>query len=615
VDLDPNLDLDRELTRRTVAVGAAAVVGVLLLLAGAVAVAYDAPRVAGTDSAFGEVTAETAAVETTLTVDNPNDVAVPVGVDLRYTVALNDVPVARGAERGVQVGPGNTTVETTAAFDNARIPAWWVTHVDGGERSTLTTRAEVSAGGLPAGATFTVERREIETDLLGPLAENEASRLSLGEADVLVVGNRTGRWGTADADRTPLVVETDLENVHDRPVEFDGAEYEIRMNDVVVGTGTTTDGVRLAPGEATTYEIRTIIDTPRMQRWWVSHLRNGETTNLSVEVYGIVETDGERKRLPLALYEQRAVLTTDFLETGAATVEPVPTDRPAPTFAAPTVESTDSEWGRVGEESTAIRTTATVDNPSDEAYADLLSVVVERRTTVAGVVAAEGTDRVEDLPRGTGDVTVATRMPHAAVPEWWAAHLAAGERSERRTTLDGTADVGATTLPVAVADRNATVETATLSDLDDDSRRAVRSDGRRLLTVHSTTGEYVDPTPEEATIVVTADVENGNPVSEVTLRELDYTVELGDATLADRRAPESYTLGPGERRTVEFTLTLNNSRTAAWWPGHVRRGERSTLRRTATATVETDGETERVELEFLSTNRTVETDLLGDGQG
>jgi hypothetical protein len=33
-----------------------------------------------------------------------------------------------------------------------------------------------------------------------------------------------------------------------------------------------------------------------------------------------------------------------------------------------------------------------------------------------------------------------------------------------------------------------------------------------------------------------------------------------------------------------------------------------------TATVETDGETERVELEFLSTNRTVETDLLGDGQ-
>ncbi len=610
--MERDLDLDVAVTRRTVAVGAAGVLAVLALLSGAVVVAYDAPRVAGTDSAFGEVTAETAAVETTLTVDNPNDVGIPVGVDLRYTVALNDVPVARGAERGVRIGPGNTTVETTAAFDNAQIPAWWVTHVNGGERSTLTTRAEVGVGGLPAGPTFTVERREIETDLLGPLAETGSSRLSLGGTDVLVVGDRTGRWETADAERTPLVVETDLENVHDRPVELDGAEYEIRMNGVVVGAGNTTDGVRLAPGEAATYEVQAAIDTPRMQRWWVSHLRNGETTNLSIEVYGVVEADGERTRLPLALYDRRAVLTTDFLETGAATVEPVETNRSAPTFAAPTVESTDSEWGRVGEESTAIRTTTTVDNPADEAYADLLSFVVERRTTVAGVVAAEGTDRVESLPRGTGDVTVVTRMPHAAVPEWWAAHLRAGERSERRTTLDGTADVGVTTLPVDLDDSNGTVETATLSDLDDDSRRAVRSDGRRLLTVHSTTAEYVDPTAETATISVAADVENDNPVSEATIRDVDYVVELGDATLADRRAPESYTLGPGERRTVEFTLTLNNSRMAAWWPGHVRRGERSTLSRNVTATVATDGETERVQLEFLSTTRPVETDLLDD---
>ena len=65
-DLELNPDLDRELAQRTVAVGAAAVVGVptLLLTAGAIAAVRDAPRVAGTGSAFGEVTAETAAVET-----------------------------------------------------------------------------------------------------------------------------------------------------------------------------------------------------------------------------------------------------------------------------------------------------------------------------------------------------------------------------------------------------------------------------------------------------------------------------------------------------------------------------------------------------------------------
>jgi LEA14-like dessication related protein len=107
-------------------------------------------------------------------------------------------------------------------------------------------------------------------------------------------------------------------------------------------------------------------------------------------------------------------------------------------------------------------------------------------------------------------------------------------------------------------------------------------------------------------------VENEDPLSSVTIRDVDYTVAINDVTLADRTAPESHTLAPGERRTVEFTLVLNNSRMAAWWPTHIRGGETSQLSQTATATVKTDRGTERVELEFLSGNRTVETDLLAD---
>ena len=63
MDLGP--DLDPELTQRTVAVGAAVVgVSTLLPTAGAVAAVHSAPRVVGTGGAFGEITAETAAVET-----------------------------------------------------------------------------------------------------------------------------------------------------------------------------------------------------------------------------------------------------------------------------------------------------------------------------------------------------------------------------------------------------------------------------------------------------------------------------------------------------------------------------------------------------------------------
>jgi LEA14-like dessication related protein len=51
---------------------------------------------------------------------------------------------------------------------------------------------------------------------------------------------------------------------------------------------------------------------------------------------------------------------------------------------------------------------------------------------------------------------------------------------------------------------------------------------------------------------------------------------------------------------------------AEWWPTHVRNGQVSVLDRTATATVETDDDAERVELGFLSGNQTVETDVLAD---
>jgi hypothetical protein len=60
VDRRPSSGVDLELTQRTVAVGAV----VLLPAAVAAAAVHDAPRVAGAGGAFGEVTAETAAVET-----------------------------------------------------------------------------------------------------------------------------------------------------------------------------------------------------------------------------------------------------------------------------------------------------------------------------------------------------------------------------------------------------------------------------------------------------------------------------------------------------------------------------------------------------------------------
>jgi LEA14-like dessication related protein len=591
-------------------------VGVVLLLVvvagGALAVVYDQPHVQSVESEFGDVAEEEAEVNTRVVVQNPNDRALPGRFDLGYFVTLNGVEVASGTEPGVRIEPGRNTVQTTAAFDNSKIPEWWVTHINRGEQTTMKTRARIGLiGGV--GPTVPAEERTIETDLLGPLADENASTLRVGDNDLLVVGEQTGEWGEADAETTPLRFTTRLENVHDRPVRLDGTDYEIRMNGVVVGEGRTDDGIELAPGESGNFTVTAALDTPKMQRWWVTHLRNGESTDLQIEVYAVVDDGEQRKRLPLTVFERRATFETDLLGTGRTAVELRETE-PAPEFSEPRVEETSSEWGAVRDDETEIETTVDLVNRNDGELSELLTLEVHQRTTLAGVTIAEGTDRVEELPQGTGQIAVTTTKPHSVVPEWWAAHLRNGEVSETRTEIDAEADVGVTTLPLDLENRSSTVETDLLGDLNDDSTQTVRSDrtGQRMMTVYSTAAEWRDPTPEEGPIVVEADIQNDNQLSSVTIREVDYTVDINSVRLADDRAPEEHTLAPGERRTVQFTIVLNNSKMEEWWPTHVRNGEVSQLNRTVMATVEVDGETERVELDFLSDESTVETDLLAD---
>lgn len=597
--------------RRSIVAGVGIVLLLLVVVGGGLAATYDRPQIDSVESEFGAVGEGQADVDTRVVVENPNERPLPGRFDLGYSVTLNGVEVVSGTEPGVRIGPGRNVIETTAAFDNSKVPEWWVTHVNNGEETTMKTDSNIGiVGGL--GPTIPAGERTIETDLLGPLANDSESTIRVGNDSVLVVGDQRAAWGEADAERTPIRFSTKLENVHDRPVTIDGTDYEVRMNGVVVGEGETADGIELKPGESGTFEVQAALDTETMQAWWVSHLRNDQTTDLEIEVFAVVEEDGDRKRLPLSVFERRATFRTDFLGTGETSVE-LASGQTAPEFTEPRVGETTSEWGEVRNDETEIESTVELVNENDETFDDLLTLSVTQRTTLAGVTVAEGTERVADLPEGAGRIDVTTTMPHSVVPEWWAAHLRNGEVSETRTDIDAAADVGVTTLPLDVRNRTSTVQTDLLGDLDDDSTQTVESErtGRGLLTIHSTSARWDDPTPENATIIVEADIENEH-ASEVTIRNVDYVVDINTVRLADDRAPQTHTLAPGERRTVRFSMTLNNSKMEQWWPTHVENGEESTLRREVTATVEADGETERVELEFLSAERTVETDLLSE---
>ncbi|AZH24786.1 hypothetical protein [Haloplanus aerogenes] len=250
-------------------------------------------------------------------------------------------------------------------------------------------------------------------------------------------------------------------------------------------------------------------------------------------------------------------------------------------------------------------------NENDEAFTDLLSLNIQQETSIAGVTVATGMSRIAELPTGEGQIEVTATKSHALVPNWWAAHLRNGERSVIHTELNAEADLSVTTLPLVLDDRVSTVETTLLTDLNTTSRQAVTDDttGQSLFISHKTSAEWIDPTPTEATVLIRADVENIRPVP-LTLREFNVQVELNDVALTDARLSEEYVFILGERKSITLRFPVDNSQMAAWWPTHIRNGERSTLDSHVTATVSSRNIRGRQPLEFLSATGEITTNLL-----
>lgn len=586
----------------------AAVVGGWYLVA--VGTDFQRPSVASVDTEFGRVTAETSVIHSRVVLDNPNERTLPGTATIRYRMAMNGVDVASGRKRGVSVAPGRSVLTVNATMNNSKIPAWWVTHVNGNETTVVTTTGRVAVDGLPVGFELPKRRQHVETNLLGALANTSDRRVSVANESILAIGNQQASWGTATADRTPIRFSAGLENVHDRPVQLDGTTYEIRMNGVVVGRGTTADSIRLSPGESGTFRTHAAIDTPKMQQWWVRHLQNDQSTRFAVEIYGVVLDDGERRRVPLAVYRTRGRFGTDMLGNGETTVERLPPG-PDAGFARPEMVDQHSTWGEVTEDRTEIVTRATVSNPNDDSFDGLLDLRIDRSTHIHGVGVASGSRTVENVPSGNTTVGMQSHMAHDTVPEWWAAHLNSGERSTVRTVTNGTVDLGLTSLRADLPDRTRTVETDLLRNLNNDTARPVESDGgRRLLTIERTRGSWGRATPDRAPLTIRMTVRNEQP-RPTTLTDVTYLTRINDVTLADGTTGETYRIGPNEQATIELRLDLDNSRMEDWWPTHIRNGERSVMHTELSATVESGTVSERVEFDSIGGDTTVKTDLLG----
>ncbi|NHN59034.1 MULTISPECIES: LEA type 2 family protein [Halorussus] len=282
-----------------------------------------APSVGGINNSFGNVTEDTTEIRTDIAVSNPNPVGVSLGgVSVSYDVTMNDVAMANGTKEGVSVGAGNSTVELATLMDNDRIPAWWVSHVRNGERTTLRVDASVRSATLGRRFEAPPVDREISTDLISQFNSTETRPVNANRplvSDPVAYVNETGaRWGEVTKSETPIALRFEVYNAKTLPLAITEIGYNITMNDVAVGSGESQTGHVIEGHSSETIETRTVIRNARLDDWWVSHLRNDQVTELRIDFYARVELAGETFRIPLDGMTYTKTIETDILGSKGA---------------------------------------------------------------------------------------------------------------------------------------------------------------------------------------------------------------------------------------------------------------------------------------------------------
>ncbi|GAG20080.1 unnamed protein product, partial [marine sediment metagenome] len=121
---------------------------------------------------WGQVTETTTEVLGTITVYNPNSVALPVD-RITCDIKMDGISVGRAETIDLQIEKeAEFPVKISAKIDNTKIPDFWVEHIRRNEKSeaSIELHAIFDLGGVDFTIPYTI-KRPIETDLLSYLKE------------------------------------------------------------------------------------------------------------------------------------------------------------------------------------------------------------------------------------------------------------------------------------------------------------------------------------------------------------------------------------------------------------------------------------------------------------
>ncbi|QZP39039.1 LEA type 2 family protein [Halobaculum magnesiiphilum] len=250
---------------------------------------------------------------------------------------------------------------------------------------------------------------------------------ALGVVGAPSVGGVENRFGEVTNETT--VIESDLTVRNPNPIGVDlggvTVDYGVSMNGIAMANG-TKEGVSVGAGN-TSVPFTTELDNSKIPAWWVSHVRNGEHTELRVDAKATSSTLGRSYSTQVS-----RDIDTSVIEA-FRTDEPKPLNASSPIVSDPVLilERTEAEWGTVNDERTEIGMTLYLHNPKQ--YPIVVSEIgydIHMNDVTMGSGEAAKTTTI--APGETVAVEATTAIRTQRLDEWWVSHLRRNQVTDLR---------------------------------------------------------------------------------------------------------------------------------------------------------------------------------------
>ncbi len=269
----------------------------------------------------------------------------------------------------------------------------------------------------------------------------------------------------------------------------------------------------------------------------------------------------------------------------------------------PEIKSITHHWGEINDRTTEILTNIVVYNPNP------IPIPIKRiqvEVYMNGIKMGEGENigPAELKPSGETTIKLSTKIDNSKIPEWWVSHLKNGENTEFSLKGKIVFDLKITEFSWPF-EQNYKLHTDLLEEMRFDNVPFTIGPIQLYASMNSKWGSVTEKKTE---IVHEITFRNPNPFS-IPVTRMDYGVWMNNIKIGEGSTTNSAWLTPKEDTKLTFKTEIDNSKLAEWWPTHLQRGERSTIKVKIMPVVEVMGRKFRFTL--LETEDEFRTNLLG----